>query len=122
MLSQYTQQYYILDPKRQDEDSEKDYSMIIWIQMNEQVADGKMADELSNMFSDFGDFNLYKDSQSSFYIEFYYIEPKFIPSQTAEEVLNVLTSENMSKKLGIQTAVLYKDATKFKAHNRLEYE
>lgn len=31
MLSSFTQQYYILDPSRQDEDSEKDYSMTIWV-------------------------------------------------------------------------------------------
>jgi hypothetical protein len=31
MLSSFTQQYYILDPSRQDEDCEKDYSMTIWV-------------------------------------------------------------------------------------------
>lgn len=61
--------------------------MIVWVQM---AKDGQMIDEMARVFSEFGDFNTFKDSQSSFFLEFYYLEPKIVPSQTIEEFIKVL--------------------------------
>jgi len=85
MLSQYTNQYYILDPARQDEDSERDFNMIVWVQM----ADDSVlnVDEMAKTLSEFGDYNVFKDSQNSFFLEFYFIEPALIPTQTVDEVI-----------------------------------
>ncbi len=79
------------------------------------------ADKLAKLFDDFGDFNIFKDSQSSFFMEFYYLEVATVPSQTVEEFIQKVTAPEAAKQLGIKAVVPYKDATKFKAHNRLEY-
>lgn len=78
------------------------------------------ADKLSQRFNDFGDFNIFKDSQSSFFMEFYFIEPDTVPTQTIDEMISVLLKPEVSEKIGLKNVVLYKDAIKFKAHNRLE--
>ena len=80
MLSQFTSQYYILDPSRQDEDTERDFAMIVWVQMEQDCTNDRMADEMAHKLSDFGDFNVFKDSQNSLYLEFYHIEPAVVPS------------------------------------------
>ncbi len=79
------------------------------------------ADELGRTLSDFGDYNVIKDSQNSFFLEFYFIEPTLIPTQTVDEVIKVLLTDDNASKRGIRQMVPYKDATKFKAHNRLEW-
>ena len=111
-------EFFNLDPSQQ-EDPEKDYSKIIWVQSTEDVG-SQPADKLAQRFNDFGDFNIFKDSQSSFYMEFYYIEPETVPSQTVEEMITIMLQPEVSSKIGLKNVVLYKDATKFKAHNRIE--
>lgn len=94
--------------------------MIAWVQMDEAASTGLSAGDLAHLFSEFGDFNVYKDSQSSFFMEFYYLEPSIVPSQTIPEFINVLTTGETARSKNVKAAVEYKDATKFKAHNRLE--
>jgi hypothetical protein len=53
-------------------------------------------------------------------MEFYYIEPETVPSQTVEEMITIMLQPEVSSKIGLKNVVLYKDATKFKAHNRIE--
>ena len=113
-------EFFNLDPSQQ-EDAEKDYSKIIWVQSTEDVG-SQPADKLAQRFNDFGDFNIFKDSQSSFYMEFYYFEPKTVPNQNAEEVIKLLIENGEGLKKGVKAAVMAKDAQKFKAHNQLEYE
>ena len=78
------------------------------------------ADKLAQRFNDFGDFNIFKDSQGSFFMEFYFIEPDTVPTQTIDEMISVLLKPEVSQKIGLKNVVLYKDAVKFKSHNRLE--
>ncbi len=121
MLSTFAMEFFNLDPSMGDDMSDKDYSKIIWVQLDEQtVKDNEGADKLSHRFNDFGDFNIFKDSQSSFFMEFYFIEPDTVPSQTIDEMITVLLKPEVSQKIGLKNVVLYKDAVKFKAHNRLE--
>jgi len=53
-------------------------------------------------------------------MEFYYLETATIPTQTVEEFIGLVTKPEVAKELGIKAVVPYKEATKFKAHNRLE--
>ena len=117
-MSVFAMEFFNLDPRSQ-EDPEKDYSKIIWVQSTEEVG-SLPADKLAHRFNDFGDFNIFKDSQSSFYMEFYFIEPDTVPSQTVEDMIKIMTKPEVATKIGLKNVVLYKDATKFKAHNRLE--
>ena len=58
------------------------------------------------MFSDFGDFNVFKDSHKSCYIEFFTYEQSKIAS--LDDFVRIL-NEN-KEKFGIKEAFLYKDA------------
>lgn len=78
------------------------------------------ADKLSHRLGEFGDFNVFKDSQSSFFMEFYFLEPDRVPSQTLDELISLIMKPETAKRLGIIAVKPYKEATKFKAHNRLE--
>ena len=120
MLSSYTMEFYNLDPTKQGEDeaAEKDYSKIVWVQMDDSI--DETADKLAQRMTEFGDFNVFKDSQASLFMEFYFIEPDVVPSQTIEELIELALRPDVAKRLGIRAIVPYKEATKFKAHNRLE--
>lgn len=118
MMSVFAMEFFNLDPSTQ-EDLEKDYSKIIWVQTADEVG-SHPADKLALRFNDFGDFNIFKDSQSSFYMEFYFIEPATVPTQTIDEMITIMRRPDVSAKIGLKNVVLYKDATKFKAHNRIE--
>ena len=90
MLSPYTMEFYNLNPTKQAEDDvgEKDYSKILWVQMDESIEE--TADRLSHRLAEFGDFNIFKDSQSSFFMEFYFLEPDTVPSQTVDELISII--------------------------------
>ena len=120
MLSPYTMEFYNLNPTKQFEDDvdEKDNSKILWVQMEDSIEE--TADRLSHRLGEFGDFNIFKDSQSSFFMEFYFLEPDTVPSQTVDELISIILKPETAKRLGIKAVVPYKEATKFKAHNRLE--
>lgn len=124
MLSQYTKEYYILDPSKQSEETEKDFSNIVWIEFDESAAaKGANVDVLASLLSDFGDFNVFKDTHNSIYLEFFYFEPEAVPGQSVEDFIKVLTVENegaKAKSRGIKKIVPWKVAAKFKAHNRLD--
>ncbi|TNV81953.1 hypothetical protein FGO68_gene6872 [Halteria grandinella] len=114
--SPFAQQYFILDPALQDEETQRDVSMIVWVQLAEE---GLMIDEMAKAFTEFGDYNTFKDSQSSFFLEFYYLEPKLVPTQTIDEFISVLFASKLAEERGIKEVVPYANAIKFKAHNRL---
>ena len=113
-------EFYNLDPNKQGEEdgAEKDYSKIVWVQMDESI--DETADKLAKRMNEFGDFNVFKDSQSTFFMEFYFIEPDVVPSQSIEQLIELILRPDVSKRLGIKAVVPYNEATKFKAHNRLE--
>ena len=121
MLSSYTMEFYNLDPSKQLEEEmpEKDYSNIVWVQMEDSV--DETADKLAHRMSEFGDFNVFKDSQSTFFMEFYFIEPDVVPTQSIEDLISMVLKPDVAKRLAIKAIVPYKEATKFKAHNRLEW-
>ena len=39
------------------------------------------------MFENYGDFFLYKDTQNSIYMEFFFVDPKTIPSKSVADLL-----------------------------------
>jgi hypothetical protein len=115
-------EFFHLDPTSEDQGAQdKDYSKIVWVQLDQtSVKPDEPADKLAQRFNEFGDFNIYKDSQTSFFMEFYFIEADAVASQTIEELIAVFLKPEVAQKIGIKNVVQYKDAIKFKAHNRLE--
>lgn len=94
MLSPYTMEFYNLDPTKQGgEDGsteEKDYTNIIWVQMEDGI--DETADKLAQRMSEFGDFNVFKDSQTTFFMEFYFLEPDVVPSQTVADLVTIMSN------------------------------
>ena len=107
---------YHLDPSRQ-EDVEKDWSNIAWIQFEEAVSKNLSADQIAQKFTEYGDFNIYKDHHNSCYIEFYYFDPAKNPSQNLTGFIESVTKNN--KELGVVHVAPYGEAVKFKAHDRM---
>lgn len=124
MLNTYTMEFYNLNPSTQEDllSGDKDFSKIVWVQMQESASTSEQvtADRLAQLFDDYGDFNIFKDSQSTFFMEFYYLEEGVVPTQTVDEFIRLVNQDEVAKKLGVKAVVPYKDANKFKAHNRLE--
>lgn len=69
------------------------------------------------MFEDYGDFFLYKDTQNSIYMEFFFVDPKIIPSKSVGDLLANLLQR---RDLGIVQVHDHKQAPKFKAHNNFD--
>lgn len=87
-------EYYHLDPNNQEDEPDKkltyeqkkealERDMTVWMQMDETVVE-ESAVELSTRFSEFGDFKIEKDTQSSFYMEFFFLEESAVPEQSIE--------------------------------------
>ena len=76
--------------------------------------------EIASKFTDFGDFNIVKDSGNSCYLEFYFIEPKKVPTQKLEEVIQQINANK--EQIGVRIATPYSGAVKFESHNRIEWE
>jgi hypothetical protein len=107
---------YHLDPMRQ-EDVEKDWSSIAWIKFDDSVKT-LSADQIAHKFTEFGDFNIYKDHHDSCYIEFYYYDPAKVKEGNLQSFIDSVNSKK--EEYGIEIAAPYQEAVKFKAHNRLE--
>ncbi len=105
------------DPKRQEEVA-KDFTNIAWLVFSDRRVEEQNADHLASLFTEYGDFNLTKDSKTSCYIEFYYFEPSKVPTQTIQEFISVATSE--SERLGLSMIVPFSEAVKFRSHNRID--
>ena len=59
-----------------------------------------------------------RDSKVSCFIEFYYYDPERLPNQNLENFIKYVNERKEA--MGIEVAVTYKEAEKFKAHNRME--
>lgn len=55
---------------------------------------------IASQYGSFGDFNIFKDSPSSFYIEFFYFEESEVPKQQIEEFIQII--DQRKGELGIQ--------------------
>ena len=110
---------YHFDPNRQ-EDVAKEFQNVAWFLLADDENGDLRADQLAERFTDYGDYNLTKDSKNSCYIEFYYYEPTKIPSQTIEGFIQAALQE--AQLLGIKEVVPYAQAAKFRSHNRIEYD
>ena len=110
---------YDFNPNTQ-ENQEKDFQNVAWFQLAFDSHEDLRADQLAERFQDYGDYNVTKDSKNSGYIEFYYYEPTKVPQQTIQNFIEVARDE--AELLGIKEIVPYTQASKFRSHNRLDYD
>ena len=86
------------------------------IKFADGAIDAKEASELCKMFESYGDFFLQKDTVSSAFLEFFFIDPLAIPSQSIADLIAKLQER---EDLQILHALQHKQAPKFKSHATL---
>ena len=57
-----------------------EFKTTVHVKFLDGAIDGKEAIEVSKMFESYGDFYLHKDTASSAFLEFFYIDPNTVPS------------------------------------------
>jgi hypothetical protein len=118
MLNQYDGgRMFSLDPAVHASTNDKDFGDIAWLSFDKSIEQIGGIEQLAGLFEEYGDFNTFKDSDNSCYVEFFFYESSKVPTKTIGEFVKIV---NESKnKFGIKAACLYNEASKFKAHNRI---
>ena len=75
-----TGRFYHLEPKKhveivQGQNETREFPTTIHIQFEDGFINDMEAMEISKLFDAYGDFFVYKDSQSSIYLEFFFVDP-----------------------------------------------
>ena len=94
-----------------------EFPSTVHLKFEDGVINAKEALEIAKMFESYGDFFLHKDTPTSVYLEFFFIDPNAVPSQTLTDVIANLKARN---DLSIVDAFNHGKAPKFKAHDNFE--
>jgi|Transcript_22974 hypothetical protein len=92
MDAQGTGRFYHLEPEQhqalvQQNVEKGEFLTTVHLKFEEGFIDGKEATEISKLFEGYGDFFLHKDTASSAYLEFFFIDPLVVPSQTVNDLI-----------------------------------
>ncbi len=118
MLNQYDGgRMFSLDPAAHASVNDKNFGDIAWLSFEKSIEQMGGIEQLAKQFEEYGDFNTFKDSENSCFIEFFYYEQSKVNPKTIGEFVRIV-NENKNK-FGIKVACLYNEANKFKAHNRI---
>lgn len=94
---------------------------LIWIKFKETFnVDDLSAETIAQMFSNFGDYQVYKDTQKSCIINFFYYDVKVVGSKSIQGLLELLKKPESMDKYYIDQVCTYDQAPKFVAHNHFE--
>ena len=92
---------------------------MIWIKFKPSYpSDDLSADSIASLFDKMGDFQVYKVTKKSIYLQFYFIDKSVISDNSLKGVIEYLGSNPDT--FHIEQVLTYAEAPKFKAHNRLE--
>ena len=118
MLNQYDGgRMFSLDPEVHASTNDKNFGDTAWLSFEKSIEQIGGIEQLAKLFEEYGDFNTFKDSDNSCFIEFFIYEPSKVQSKSIEDFVKIV---NESKnKFGVKVACLYNEANKFKAHNRI---
>ena len=72
------------------------------------------AETVASMFSEYGDYYLFKDTEDSVFMEFFFLDKAKVKDQQIETFIKLVKSTAQFK---VKEAVVYEKAPKFKAHN-----
>jgi len=81
-----TGRFYHLEPEQhialvQKTIEEQEFPTTVYLRFREGVITNLEALEISKLFESYGDFFLHKDTQNSVFMEFFFLDPKVIPSK-----------------------------------------
>ena len=118
MLNQYDGgRMFSLDPAVHESTNDRNFGDVAWLSFDKSIEQTGGIEQLARLFEEYGDFNTFKDSANSFFMEFFFYEPSKLPTKTIVEFVKIV-NENKNK-FGIKVACLHNEVGKFKAHNRI---
>jgi hypothetical protein len=112
-----------MDPEKPDRaalDLEERNQDILHLQFTEGMCSNLTAQNLAYLFSDFGDFHLFKDTKDSAILNFYYMDQHIIGGKTIQSFITFISQPLKLEKYHIESVSPYSDAPRFKAHNHIE--
>ena len=73
--------------------------------------------QISKLFDAYGDFFVFKDSLTSIYLEFFFVDPQMIPTKKVEDLIpNLLQRQDLQ----ITEVTHHRQAPKFRAHSQFD--
>jgi len=114
--------FYHLEPEQhmnmvQGSTEQREFPTTIHLQFSDGFINNLEALEISKLFDAYGDFFLYKDSLTSIYLEFFFVDPQMVPSKKVEDLIpNLLQRQDLQ----IVEATHHRAAPKFKAHSNFD--
>ena len=92
---------------------------MVWVEFQANYPSGELSSEsIAALFDKMGDFQIYKVTKNTIYLQFYYIDKSVISDKSIEGVIAYLALN--ADALHIQKVSTYAAAPKFIAHNHLE--
>jgi len=80
----------------QQASEQHEFQTTVHLQFEEGFIMEMEAQQISKLFDTYGDFFLYKDTHNSIYLEFFYVDPKMIPSKKMTDVIeNLLQRQDL---------------------------
>ena len=114
--------FWHLDPVQhvaavQEATEPNEFPTTIHIQFQDGFINDLEAVQISKLFDAYGDFFLFKDSQASIYLEFFFVDPQMIPSKNVDDLIpNLLQRQDLQ----ITEVTHHRQAPKFKAHSNFD--
>jgi len=113
-----------MDPNKPDKGLDlvaQKHADVVWIQFKDSFdADDISAETLASLFSQCGDFHVFKDSLKSCIVNFYYIDRNYINCKTPQGFIELMRKPENLEKYHIKQICQFDEAPKFVAHNHLE--
>ena len=73
--------------------------------------------QIAKLFNAYGDFFVFKDSLTSIYLEFFFVDPTMIPTKKIDDLIPVLLQR---QDLQITQVTKHRQAPKFTAHSNFD--
>ena len=94
---------------------------VVWIRFQDCYNVSEMsAETIASIFSDFGDFYVFKDQKQSVLLHFYYIDGSKVEEKSAGAFIELMNTAEMKALYKLEEVSRFSDAKKFVAHNHLE--
>ena len=92
-----------------------EFAQTVYLTFKPDTINNLTVEKISQMFSDYGDFYAYKDTECSCFFEFFFVDQVTVPDKKLETFIEVVMA---IESLGVTSGCLHQDAPRFKAHDR----
>jgi len=94
---------------------------VVWLKFEDSYDVSSLsAETIASMFSEFGDFHVFKDTKQSVLMHFYYLDKNYIECKSTEGFIAYMSKPESKAKYHVSNVSTLFNAPKFVAHNHLE--